>query len=187
MAIRAFIAIEVNSAIKKSLSEYIGQLKKTGADVKWVVPDNIHLTLKFLGYIEEETLPGLNKIVSDTVSNLESFNISIGNIGAFPSLKRPRVVFVCVQENENNLLKLYEKLDKGIEELGIKKESKKYVGHITLGRIRSQKNIPKLTSALNSGTECFFGLEQVNYISLMQSKLTPAGPIYTKLNNFMLN
>jgi 2'-5' RNA ligase len=187
MAIRAFIAIEIDSEIKKRLSEHIDKLKRTGADVKWVIPENIHLTLKFLGYIEEDTLPDLNKIVNNAVSSLESFNISLGNIGAFPSLKRPRVVYVCVDEKGNNLIKLYEILNKGFGELGIKEESRKYVGHITLGRIRSQKNISKLTSVLKSGTECFFGLEKVNFLTLMQSELTPKGPIYTKLNNFLLN
>jgi len=187
MTIRAFIAIEIDNGIKDRLSEYLNQLKKTGASVKWVAPENIHLTLKFIGYIEEETLPDLNKIISGAVSCLDSFSISIENIGAFPNFKKPRVVFVCVQDKGNNLLNIYERLDKGIERLGIKRESKKYVGHITLGRIKTQKNISKLTSVLNSGTKCSFGLEKVSYISLMKSKLTSAGPIYTKLNNFMLN
>ncbi len=96
-------------------------------------------------------------------------------------------MFVSVDQKENNLLKLYENLNKELEELGIKKESKKYVGHITLGRRRTQKNISKLTTVLKSETECFFGIKKVNYVSLMQSQLTLTGPIYTKLNNFLLN
>ncbi|ODS32485.1 MAG: 2'-5' RNA ligase [Candidatus Scalindua rubra] len=187
MTIRAFIAIEIGKEIKRKLSEFLSQLKETNADVKWVFPENIHLTLKFIGYIEEETLPGLNKIINDAISCLSPFNISIRNIGAFPNLKKPRIIFVCVQDKGNSLAKIYEKLDKGVEKLGIKRESKKYVGHITLGRIRSQKNISKLINTLKSDTEHFFGLEKVNYISLMQSKLTPTGPIYTRLNSFMLN
>jgi len=118
---------------------------------------------------------------------IEPFSISIGNIGAFPSLNKPRVVFVCVQERGNNLFKIYERLDEGVEPLGIKKESKKYVGHITLGRVKSQKNISKLKNTLNSGTECYFGREKVTSLSLIQSRLTPTGPLYTRLNNFILN
>ncbi len=187
MTIRVFIAIEIDSEIKNKLSEYLSKLKMTGADVKWVSPENIHLTLKFIGYIEKEALINLNKIINDAVFSIGPFSVSIGNIGAFPSLKKPRVVFVCVQERDNNLLRIYEKLDKGAEQLGIKKESKKYVGHITLGRIKSQKNISKLKKALNSGTERYFGLEKVTSLSLIQSILTPTGPIYTRLNNFILN
>ncbi len=187
MTIRAFIAIEIESEIKNKLSEYLSKLKRTGADLKLVAPENIHLTLKFIGYIEKEALVDLNKIINEAVFGIGPFSISIGNIGAFPSLKRPRVVFVCVQEKGDNLLRIYEKLDKGVERLGIKKESRKYVGHITLGRVKSQKNISKLKSALISGTECYFGLEKVTSLSLIQSKLSSTGPIYTRLNNFILN
>ena len=187
MTIRVFVAIEINCEIKNKLSEYLSKLKRSGADVKWVAPDNIHLTLKFVGYIEKETLTDLNKIINDAVSGIGPFSISIENIGAFPSLKKPRVVFVCVQEKGDNLLRIYEKLDKGVERLGIKKESRKYVGHITLGRVKSQKNISKLENALNPGTECYFGLEKVTSLSLIQSKLSSTGPIYTRLNNFILN
>ena len=187
MTIRVFVAIEIDSEIKNKLSEYLSKLKRTGADVKWVSPENIHLTLKFIGYIETGTLINLSRIINDAVSGIGPFSISIGNIGAFPSLEKPRVVFVCVQERENNLLRIYENLDKGVEQLGIRKESKKYVGHITLGRVKSQKNISKLKNTLNTGTECYFGLEKVTSLSLIQSKLTPTGPIYSRLNNFILN
>ncbi len=187
MTIRVFIAIEIDSEIKNKLSEYLSRLKKTEADVAWVAPENIHLTLKFIGYREKEALTNLNKIINDAIFGTEPFSISIENIGAFPSLKKPRVVFVCVRERGNSLLRIYEKLDKGVEQLGIKKESRKYVGHITLGRVKSQKNISRLKNALNSETDCCFGREKVTSLSLIQSKLTPTGPIYTRLNNFILN
>jgi len=99
---RVFVAIEIDSEIKNKLSEYLSKLKRTGAGVKWVVPENIHLTLKFIGYIETETLINLSGIINDAVSGIGPFSISIGNIGAFPSLEKPRVVFVCVQELYKN-------------------------------------------------------------------------------------
>ncbi|GAX61268.1 2'-5' RNA ligase [Candidatus Scalindua japonica] len=187
MTIRVFIAIEIDSDIKNKLSEYLSKLKRTGADVRWVAPENIHLTLKFIGNIDEEVLTNLNQIINDAASGVRPFSISIGNIGAFPGLKNPRVVYVYVQERGNDLRRIHEKLDKGVERLGIRKESGKYVGHITLGRVKSQRKISKLKNALCSGTDCFFGLEKVTSLSLIQSKLTPRGPIYTRLNNFILN
>ena len=187
MNIRTFIAIEIDKDIKDKLSEFINKIKKTDADVKWVAPENIHLTLKFIGYIEENVIPDLNKIIKDAIFNLSSFDIDIENVGAFPNLKKPRVVFVCVQDKGDTLLKIYEKLNRGVEKLGIKPDSKKFAGHITLGRIKSQKNLSRLANALNSDTECFFGREKVNHISLMQSNLTPGGPIYERLNTFKLD
>lgn len=187
MAIRVFIAIEIDSEIKDKISEYLSKLKRTGADVKWVSPENIHLTVKFIGHIENEALIDLNKVINDAVSGIEPFSISIGNIGAFPNLNKPRVVFACVQEQGNSLFNIYERLDKGVESLGIKKESKKYVGHITLGRVKSQRNISRLINTLNSGAEYHFGCEKITSLSLIQSRLTPTGPLYTRLNNFILN
>ncbi len=186
MSIRTFVAIEIGEETRDKLSVFLTQIKKTNADVKWVAPENIHLTLKFIGNIEENVLPALNKIINDVVSHAKPFNIVVENIGAFPTLKRPRVIFVCVQDKGNSLLKIQEKLDRGVEELGIMRDSRKFVGHITLGRIRSRKNMPELISALNSGTEHCFGKEMVNCISLMQSKLTPGGPVYTRLENFKI-
>lgn len=186
MSIRAFVAIEIEKEIKNKLSKFLNQLKETDADVKWVTPENIHLTLKFIGNIEEIILPTLHKIINDATSSLSFFNMSIENVGAFPTLKKPRIIFVSAQDKGNNLLKIYERLDKGLEALGIKRESRNYVGHITLGRTRSQKNISKLINALNSGAVHSFGQEKVNYISLMQSELTPKGPIYTRLKDFIL-
>ncbi len=98
MTIRAFVAIEINKEIKNKLSEFLTQLKKIDADVKWVACENIHLTLKFLGHIGENILPALNKIINDAVSCLRPFDINIENVGAFPSLKKPRVIFVCAQD-----------------------------------------------------------------------------------------
>ncbi len=187
MAIRVFVAIEVDSEIKNKLSEYLDRLKRTGADVKWVATENIHLTLKFIGHLEEEALINLNKIINDAVLNIKPFSINIGNIGAFPNLKNPRVIFTGVEAEGNSLLRIFEKLDKGIETLGIKKESRKYVGHITLGRVKSKKNLTKLKDVLDSGRGYCFGHEKVTSLSLIQSNLTPTGPIYSRLNNFILN
>ncbi len=186
MTIRTFVAIEIDKEIKDRILEFLNQLKKVDADVKWVASENIHITLKFIGYIDEKILPALNKTINDITSCLRSFSIKIEDVGVFPTLKKPRIIFVCARDKENNLLKLYEELENRLEVLGIKRESRKYVGHITLGRIKSQKNIPKLIDTLNSRSGHFFGQEKANYISLIQSKLTPSGPVYTRLKNFEL-
>lgn len=184
MSIRTFIAVEIDDEIRDRLYEFITQLKNADADVKWISPENIHLTLKFVGNVKEDILPDLNKIIGDAASCASPFKMNIEKVGAFPTIKRPHVIFVCAQEKGDNLLKIYESIDVNLEKLGIKKDSRKFVGHITLGRVKSQKNMKKLINALNFDGVNSFGQEKVNSISLMRSVLTPSGPIYTRLNSF---
>ena len=184
MSIRTFIAVEIDDEIRDRLYEFIAQFKKADVDVKWIAPENIHLTLKFVGNIEEDILPDLNKIIGDAASRASPFKMNIEKVGAFPTIKRPRVIFVCAQEKGDNLLKIHESINANLEKLSIEKDPRKFVGHVTLGRVRSQKNIKKLINALKSDGVNFFGQAKVNSISLMRSTLTPSGPIYTRLNSF---
>lgn len=186
MSIRVFVAIEIDKGIKDKICEYQNKLKKSNAGVKWIAPENIHLTLRFLGHIEEGHLDGLKKVIHDAILDVSPFTIKIEKVGAFPSTRRPRVIFVCVNDISNNLLNIFNKLNENMEGIGIQKETKNFVSHITIGRTKSQKNIAKLKKDLNSGDNHFFGEEDVSSIALIQSKLTPTGAIYTKLKNFIV-
>ena len=186
MAIRLFIAIEIEKRIKERIIDSLNLLKKADAGVRWVACENIHATVKFLGNIDAKTLPALIKYIDNVVSFFSPFKIQIANVGAFPTIKKPRILFVCIQDKENNLIKIFEELEKGIEKYGIKRDTKNYVGHITIGRTKSQKNLRKLTELLQSDSDRFFGQEKVHYISLIQSELTPDGPIYTTIKQFQL-
>jgi len=186
MAIRLFIAIEIEKRIKERILDFLNHLKKADAGVRWVDSENIHVTLKFLGNIDAIMLPALIKYIDNVMSCFSPFKIQIGNVGAFPTVKKPRILFVGVGDKENNLLKIFEQLEKGIEEYGIKRETKNYVGHITIGRTKSQKNLRKIMDTLQSDSDHFFGQEKVHHISLIQSELTPDGPIYATIKKFQL-
>jgi len=186
MAIRLFIAIEIEKRIKERILDYLKHLKKADTGVRWVAYENIHITVKFLGNIDAKMLPALINSIDNVLSCFSPFRIQIGNVGAFPTVKKPRILFVCIQDKENNLLKIFERLEKGIEEYGIKRDTKNYVGHITIGRTKSQKNLRKLIDLLQADSDRFFGQEKVRHISLIQSELTPDGPIYTTIKKFQL-
>ncbi|GJQ59877.1 MAG: RNA 2',3'-cyclic phosphodiesterase [Candidatus Scalindua sp. AMX11] len=185
-SLRLFIAIEIEKRIKERILEFLNQLKETDVRIRWMAYENLHVTVKFIGDVDPIILPSLVKSLESVASRCRPFRIQIGNVAVFPTAKRPRILFVGLGDKENNLVNIFEEVETEIEEFGIKRELRKYVGHITIGRIKSQKNIHKILELLPSYSDRFFGQETVNHITLKQSELTPKGPIYSTLNRFTL-
>lgn len=184
--IRSFIAIEINEKTREKIGKLIIKLCKTEADVKWVEPENLHVTLKFLGYIKEEDIADISKAVKETVQDIFPFSLSIEGLGAFPDLKRPNVVFVNIKEKGKNLVTLHTRLNERMASFGITRETRKYDPHLTIGRVRSRKNINLLTYEIESNNGAFFGQELVESIALMMSELYPEGPRYSRLDTVTL-
>ena len=180
-AIRTFIAIELNEEMRSELSSLQSALKKSEADVKWVAPESIHLTLKFLGSIDEEKIKKMQNILSDIVKNFKPFFLSLKDMGAFPKLNYPRVIWVGVDEGKTEVSKLAKELEDGLEKIGISKEGKEFHPHITLGRVKSQKNKDKLSHVIETTKFEPKSKIDVNHLTLFKSQLTPQGPIYTPL------
>jgi 2'-5' RNA ligase len=182
---RTFIAIELPKEIKDALSKLQQQLKSTQADVKWVAPENIHLTLKFLGEVEDKNLESIIKIINELAKNYPSFLARIFSIGAFPKLNYPRVIWVGIDKGDDRIKEIANELENRIAKLGIPKESRPFSSHITIGRTRSTLNRERLAQELNKLTE-EFGQENLEFsvakITLYKSILTPKGPIYEVLN-----
>lgn len=186
MKLRIFVAVEINEEIRKGLSGVITRLKATGADVKWVAPENIHITLKFIGYIEDTQAAAVSELIRKAVASINSFTVDIKHLGAFPNTKRPRVIFVVAHEKGNNLATIYSRLDDSLTELGIEKEGREFTAHLTVGRVKSSKNLKALAEAMDSLMESSFGQQAVESVVLMQSDLKPTGPVYKKLEEFKL-
>jgi 2'-5' RNA ligase len=186
MALRLFIAIEIEKKIKERILEFFNHLKETDTYIRWVAYENLHVTVKFIGEVDPTILPPLVKSLKSVASHFKPFRIQIENVAVFPTARKPRILFVGLGDKENNLVNIFEEIETQIEEFGIKRELRRYVGHITIGRIKSQKNIHKLFELLPSCSDRFFGQETVNHFSLKQSELTPKGPIYSTLNRFTL-
>lgn len=184
--IRSFIAIEINQKTRENIGEWIVKLCKTEADVKWVEPENLHVTLKFLGYIKDEEVVDISKAIKESVQDICPFSLSIEGLGAFPDLKRPNVVFVNIKEADKNLATLHTRLDERLSSFGIKRENRRYEPHLTIGRVRSRKNTNLLTHEIESNKAIFFGQELVESIALMMSELSPEGPRYSRLDTIAL-
>lgn len=180
--IRSFIALEISDNTKNNLKNVIAKLDASKADVKWVSTVNLHITLKFLGNVREEDIPEISRIIKESSSDIEPFGLEIKGSGAFPNLKNPRVIFVNIVDECSNLSKLYNRLEDKLSYLGIKKESRKYVPHLTIGRVRSHKQIVKLVNTIEMQKDDFIGSEQIGSIDLMMSELLPKGPKYTRLD-----
>lgn len=179
MAIRCFIAAEVPEAVKKSLGEIILTLRKSGADVKWVAPQNIHITLKFLGSIDEELIGPIKEALSRKVARYAPFHIRIYDIGCFPDERRPRVVWVGV-EDPGELQSLYKDIDAEMAGFGFPVETRPFSPHLTIGRVRSNKRVTEMLRLFEEFRSVSFDVG-IEGISLMKSELKPAGAEYQSL------
>ncbi len=186
---RTFIAIELPAQIKDKLSELQALLKQSGADVKWVAPQNIHLTLKFLGEIDEEKSTKISGIIENIAQGLKQFQISLSSLGAFPKIEFPLVIWVSIDKGDREVKMLAKGLEERIEKLGVPKEERPFSSHITIGRVRSPLNKDKLVKALREA-ENYFGAKIIEFnvtkIKLFKSTLGPSGPVYETLKEISI-
>ena len=186
---RAFIAIELSPDLRKRLASLEEQLKSSGADVKWVKPENIHLTLKFLGEIDERQLGEITKIIQETAGKNKPFYIRLASPGAFPKTNFPRVIWIGIDKGDSETKQIAKALEEEIVKVGIPQENRPFSSHITLGRVRSGLNREKLVKNLGvlaSNPPQDSPEFLVTKITLFKSTLTPSGPIYEALKEAQL-
>ncbi len=186
---RAFIAIELPKEVKDSLSNLQEQLKKSGADVKWVQTQNIHLTLKFLGERDDKKIEKIMQILEEVAQGKNPFQLRISSLGAFPKIDFPKVIWVGIDQGDNETKEIAKELEEKIAQIGIPKEDRPFSSHITIGRTRSGLNREGLVKDLANLTRNFGQQIQeflVTKITLFKSTLTPKGPIYEVLKEASL-
>jgi len=186
---RTFIAIEISDEMKEALHQIESHLKYSGADVKWVKPENIHLTLKFLGEVNEQKLVEIKALLDSIAGDIKPFEITIKEIGAFPKIEYPRVIWVRLDKGAGGSKELAEKIDSALLKIGFEKESRPFAAHLTIGRVRSPKNKDKLKEKVASFDASQLSAVKPHAISsvvLFHSTLTPQGSIYTKLHEAKL-
>lgn len=180
-SIRGFIAIEISDDIRKGLGELIEKLRNSQDRVNWLNPHNIHLTLKFLGYIPENDIRNIESAISETAKNLTAFNVIVKGTGVFPGENSPRVVWAGVYDGGESLTKMSIDLENRLFSMGFPKEERSFTPHITLGRVKYIKDINNFILRLHKYKEDLFGEMTVDSISLIKSVLTQKGPVYERL------
>ena len=188
--IRAFIAIELPDPVKKNLSFIINSLRPSEHPcVKWVSPQGIHLTLKFLGNIAPDLVPRIADAIAQAARGTPPLKLQVGGLGCFPNLHRPRVIWVAVTGDVEPLITLQRGIDQALLPLGFAIEKRPFSPHLTLGRLRERASPGERSSIgeLITATECEAGsATEANQISLMRSTLTPSGAIYNRLDSIEL-
>ena len=176
---RAFVAVELTEEIRAALGRALDGLARTGAPVKWTASKNLHLTLKFLGAVAEEDVPRAVEILRKCAAAAAPFELAIAGIGAFPDLRRPRVIFARGVETPASATALAKRLDREMTRVGAERERRPLRAHITLGRVRKPGRMDALKEHMEKLDARDFGRMTVNEIALIKSDLTPDGPIYT--------
>jgi 2'-5' RNA ligase len=184
--IRAFIAIELDRAVLRGIVEATDELRKKISDIRWTPQDNCHLTLKFLGTVEDELIDSIGQALERELSLFPRFSINAKGLGVFPNPKRPRVLWVYIEGKP--LAALAERIENALEPLGFEKEKRNFTPHLTIGRWRQFKPAGKdLTGVLANWQERDFNGCAVHEVVLFQSILSPKGAEYRRLKAVRLS
>jgi len=179
--IRAFIAIPLNPKIQHSIGHMQDHLKKNNNDVKWVKLENIHITLKFLGNVDMEQINSVKQVLAILTQNTRPFKVELSQLGAFPNINHPRTLWVGLKDSKQQLSRIAAALDKALGKIGFQDDQKPFSPHVTIGRIRSSKNINLLSRSMSNYQISQDQTQTVSKIILFKSTLSSQGPIYESL------
>lgn len=183
--VRAFIAVDLSPEIERSLEQVSSQMQQRlrGVSIRWVPPKNMHLTLKFLGDVSLSNIELLKEILQSEAEKHTQFEISVGEVGAFPSIHRPRVIWVGVQ-SPPVLGTIQHDIDVRTARLGYAPEERKFTPHLTLGRVgrnTTSQEAHTIGEVLSGYPVGFLGAARIEAIHLYRSDLSPQGARYTRL------
>jgi len=190
--VRCFIAIDIDEKTKTALRNVQCQLKDKAQaqgikknDIKWVKPENIHLTLKFLGDVPAEKTVELCKVVEAVANQHHGFDIAIESVGSFGG-RSARVLWIGASQGSDKLFELQQDMEEQLDKLGWPKETRQFSSHLTLCRIRNLKAGAKLNKIIENYKDFKAGLVSIDKLYVYQSQLTQTGPVYTVLGSYEL-
>lgn len=180
--IRTFIAVQLDSVLRQRAVEIIRTLQAVPGDVKWVEPENLHFTLKFLGDVESREIHKVCQLAEQAVADLVPFEFEVHGAGAFPSLSRPRTFWLGARQGHEEMVVLAERLENALLKLGFRRETRRFQPHLTIGRLRQGgRTSPDLVPLLQQNADVDVGLMSVDEILVFSSVLGRTGPTYEVL------
>lgn len=183
---RIFIAIELPEVIKREISRIQNKMASPVNKIKWVDSASMHITLKFLGETEEKKLTEVFGRTKKVADEFNPFFVRVKGTGAFPHAGNPRVIWMGIEEGSDELIRMVEELERELSGCGFPKEKKKWVPHITVGRVKKLKDVELIKKLISREKQTPGGKMRAEDITVMQSRLTPQGAVYTPLKHFPL-
>ncbi len=182
---RTFISVELPSEEKERIEETTASFRKSGFGISWVKPENLHLTLKFLGEVDDKRIQDLTAALERALEGESRFGMELRGLGVFPDLKKPRVIWIGIEKGKENLTRMQGKIEEEFSKAGFPKEKRGFTPHLTIARVKSLKGIEKLTGGIK---DVNFESEEIEVgeVVLMKSQLHPQGAIHTPIRIFKL-
>jgi 2'-5' RNA ligase len=183
---RCFVALVLPDPVKKLLVQVQDALRRADADVKWVEEENLHLSLKFLGNLDEDASDRLKGLLGVEALAWSAMDLTYGGVGTFPERGAPRVIWAGCTGEIGKLAALAAAIERCAEQVGVPREHHPFVAHLTLGRVRSDRNVKRLLSAIENQRQVPLGKDRAKEFVLMQSTLGQKGPTYNPIADFGL-
>jgi 2'-5' RNA ligase len=177
-----FVALEIPSAVRENLAALLESLRAVSSQTRWVRPENLHVTLKFMGEVPETKLAATRSVLAGVRSD-QPVTVDFRGLGFFPNEKRPRVFWAGIEASPN-LKTLAADIESVVEKLGIPREQRPFSPHLTLARFEPPGLPEKLRSAIQENAAREFGSLRTKQYHLIESKLKPSGAEYTTLESF---
>jgi 2'-5' RNA ligase len=182
--IRTFLAVEVPAGLRQKAADVIRFLGRHQEGIKWVDPQNIHVTVKFLGDVEDAEIYEVCQVTAKAIADLQPFRVACHGVGAFPNAQRPRTVWLGIDDSARQFEQLHRRVDDALAGLRFPREVRRYQPHLTLGRVRHGKRPPtELTARIHEQSAVDLGEIDVEELVVFSSELTPDGPVYTALSH----
>lgn len=183
---RLFAAIDLPDHAKEQLAATVDELRACRADVRWVRTDSMHVTLKFLGSVEPREVGSIDAALSRVAGAAAPTRGRLRNVGSFPHLRRPRVLWIGLETDGRALPALHREIDAAMGDLGCKREKRGFHPHVTLGRVKSNRGLAELREAVESRAGLDLGGVTIDAVTLFESELRRSGAVYTALGRYRL-
>lgn len=177
---RTFIGVDVGPDIRSRAAALQQSLAASGADVKWTEPHNLHVTLLFLGEVDDRELVDICRLVSAAADREPSFPLRVSGVGAFPTPRRPKILWGGITDGADNLQRLHAALEQPLFDLGAyRREERAYTPHLTLGRAKADEDATALALLLPKLLAWDGGRTQIDEVIVYASEMRRGGPEYT--------